>query len=93
MFQNLFIKPLFPNRAAFRLAIALTAFNLVILALFALLRMVFHLPNPLTQLQGVASLEDVHGFIGIASMWAIGNILLLLGILDAVRPGKKQPKA
>jgi hypothetical protein len=85
MFEWLFRKQMFPNLSSFTIALALFAFNVFIVCLLLLLRAIHAIPDPFTHLTGVASLEDARGLLIVTAMWSIGNTLILLGMIDAVR--------
>lgn len=89
MFTRLFKNDIFPNRASFAFAVGLFAFNLFIICLLALLRAVHAIPDPLTQIAGLGSLEDARGLMMITAVWSIGNSVILLGLIDALRKGRK----
>ena len=93
MFEKLFHKQIFPNRSSFNLAIAVFAFNLIVLCLFVLLNTVFGLENPLTRKAGTGTLEDARGVLMLCGFWAIGNCLLLLGLVDAMKPASEKKQS
>lgn len=86
MFDQLFRKEIFPNRPSFHLALAVFTFNLIVLSLFALLSLLFGLENPVTKVKTTATIDDVRALLALCGFWAIGNCLLLLGLVDAMKP-------
>ena len=83
-------RPLFPNQETFWLAVAITGLNFVFIASFVVMAQVMRLPDPLTQL-AVVGIREVSRALMLASLWSIGNTVLLLAIIDASRsPGKKE---
>lgn len=72
----------FTNRQSFGLALGLTLFNLAIAALF----MGFHVAID-GYLGGIPeSSVGAGAAMTLAALWVIGNVVLLLGFIDAVRP-------
>ena len=88
MFDRLFRDHIFPNRSSFNLALAVFAFNLFIICLFALLRAINGMPDPVSQIAGVGQLEDAKVMLTLSGCWAIGNSMLLLGFADAIKVEK-----
>ncbi len=92
MFARLFNEQIFTNKPSFHLALAVFAFNIFVVCLFALLSALFGIPDPVSQLAGTATLDDAKGILMLSGFWAIGNSLLLLGLVDAMKPKGEQPK-
>ena len=86
MFSKYFSNQLFPGKTSFSLALALFAFNVFVVCLFALLYAVIGIPDPVSQISGFATIEDAKTLLALGGFWSIGNTLLLLGFLDAVKP-------
>lgn len=93
MFTRLLKNDLFPNRPSFAIAIGLFAFNLLIICLLALLRAIHAIPDPMTQISGLGTLEDARGLMMITAVWSIGNSVILLGLIDATRKSAKTEDA
>ena len=74
------------------IALAVFAFNIFVVCLFALLSALFGIPDPVSQLAGTATLDDAKGILMLSGFWAIGNSPLLLGLVDAMKPKGEQPK-
>ena len=88
MLRNFFEKQVFPERASFNLALAVFAFNVFVVCLFFLLAAIVGLPDPIQQISGRATLGEAKAMLMLTVLWGIGNSLLLLGFVDAIKPGK-----
>lgn len=92
MFSRMFKDQLFASRPSFHLGLAVFAFNIFVVCLFSLLSAIFDMPNPVTQIAGKATLDDAKGILMLSGFWAIGNSLLLLGLIDAMKPKDGEAK-
>lgn len=88
-YDRVFREHVFPNLPSFGMALGLFAFNLTLFCLFLILRAVNFIPDPVTQLSGVGRIEDAQSLLVLSAFWSIGNILLLLGFVDALRDAGK----
>lgn len=82
-------RALFPNQKTFWLAVAMTGLNFVLIASFIIMAQAMRLPDPLTQ-SAVVGISEVSRALMLASLWSIGNSVLLLAIIDASRSADKQ---
>lgn len=90
IYKKLQPKALFPNQRTFWLAVAMTALNFILIGTFLIMGQVMRLPDPYIQ-GGAAGIGDISRIAMLASLWSIGNTLLLLAMIDASRA--KKPEA
>ncbi len=85
IFKRVTPPKLFRTAASFHLALALTAFNFVIIGLLFVFAKVMGLPDPVTHMARAASMSDLVNSMVLAGLWSVGDIVLLLALLDANR--------
>jgi len=83
---------LFRNRKTFLIAIALTAFNCIVVGALAVLMQLYALPLPGAQTAAVGP-ADIARVISMSGLWSIGNTVLVLALIDAGREPEDQREA
>ncbi len=76
---------IFSNRASLNRAVGIFAFNSFVLCVLLALHAVNQIPDITGVIFGVAHLEDAKSLLLVTGAWAMGNAVLLLGFVDAVR--------
>ncbi len=88
MFESIFCRDIFHNKQGFSLALGIFTFNLILFCMVLILRALNGIPDPITHIAGVGQLQDAKALMSVLALWAIGNSLLMLGFVDAVKDEK-----